>query len=100
MQKTGEKDTNKADIILQILQETLGPGLYFVKRFKTDQGKNLTGDIIQEISKKLGIWQDMSSAYNPAGNKLAENTVKRIKKAIGNSKIEDATKEIAALNLS
>ena len=75
---------------------SLGPGLYFIKRFKTDQGKNLTGGIIQEISKRLGIWEDMSSAYNPAGNRLAENTVKKIKKAIGNRKIEDATQDIIA----
>ena len=98
--KIGDKETGKADIILHILLNTLGAGLYYVKRFKTDQGKNLTGGIIQEITKKLGIWQDTSSAYNPAENRLAKNTVKRVKKAMGNRKIEDAMQDIIALNLS
>ena len=74
--KTGDKGTGTAEEVLQFLQETLGAGIYFVKRFKTDHGSNLTGGVIETISKQLGIWQDTSSAYNPAGNLFAENIVR------------------------
>ena len=97
--KTGYSKTGTADVVLQILKETLGAGLYFVKRLKTDQGKNLIGGVIKEISKQLGIWQDTLSAYNPAGNTFAENTVQRIKKALGDKRIEDAIMDIDALNI-
>ena len=58
-----------------------------VKRFKTDGGKNLIGGVIEDISRKMKIWQDTSSAYHPAGNKLIENAVGRIKHVIGDRKI-------------
>ena len=71
-----------------------------VDRFKTDGGKNLIGGVMEEISKELKIWQDTSSAYHPAGNKLIENVVGRIKHVIGDRKIEDAKMDLIALNLS
>ena len=46
----------------------------------------------------MGIWQDSSSAYHPAGNRLAENVVQRLKKAIADRTIEDAMQDIVALN--
>merc|ERR1712030_91632 len=82
--KTGNIKTGSAKVIMQILQDIFGPALYSVKRFKTDNGKNLIGGIIEEISKELKIWQDTSSAYHPAGDK----------------KIEDCKLAIEALNLS
>ena len=61
----------------------IGAGLHHTKRFKTYNGSNLIGGIIKEISERLKIWQDTSLAYHAAGNKLIENAVGRIKKAIG-----------------
>merc|ERR1712030_57832 len=97
--KTWDRATGSAKVIMSILQDIFGPALYSVKRFKTDGGKNLIGGIIEEISKELKIWQDTSSAYHVAGNKLIENAVGRIKHVIGNKKIEDCQRELAALNL-
>merc|ERR1712030_309336 len=71
-----------------------------VKRFKTDGKKNLIGGVIEEISRELKIWQDTSLAYHPAGKKLIENAVGRIKHVIGDRKIEDSMMDIAALNVS
>merc|ERR1712030_230266 len=98
--KTGDRKTGTARVIMLILEEILGPALFSVKRFKTDNGKNLIGGVIEEISKELKIWQDTSSDYHPAGNKLIENAVGRIKHVIGDRKIEDCMKDISALNLS
>ena len=98
--KTGDTATGTAQKIMTILISTLGPAIYVVKKFKTDGGKNLIGGAIEEISKDLKIWQDTSSAYHPAGNKLIENAVGRIKHVIGNRKIEDCAMDIAALNMS
>ena len=67
---------------------------------KTDNGSNLVGGAIEELSKELKIWQDTSSAYHVEGNKLIENTVGRIKRVLGRRKIEDAMRDINALNLS
>ena len=68
--KTGNIKTGTARVILGILMDIFGAALYAVKRFKTDNGKNLIGGVIEEFSKELKIWQDTSSAYHPAGNKL------------------------------
>ena len=65
---------------------------------KTDHGSNLMGGIIKELSEKMGIWQDTSSAYHAAGNKLAENAVGRIKKAIGGISIAEEKADIVDLN--
>ena len=99
-EKTGDRATGTARQILEILLKSIGPAIYLVKKFKTDNGKNLIGGIIEEISKDLKIWQDTSSAYHPAGNKCIENAVQRIKHAIGNRKMEDCTMDIVALNMS
>ena len=76
--KTGDKATGTARVVMSILEEILGPAIYSVKCFKTDNGKNLIGGVTEDISKELKIWQDTSSAYHPAGNKLIENAVGRI----------------------
>ena len=89
-----------ADVVMDILMRQLGAGLHHVKRFKTDNGSNLKGGIIREISQRLKIWQDSSSAYHAAGNKLIENSVGRIKKAIGTKKFNKSMMDIIALNLS
>ena len=68
------------------------------KNRKTNHAPNLMGGLIKELAEQLKIKQDASSAYHPAGNRLAENAVKRIKHAIGDKKIEDAKNEICALN--
>ena len=47
-----------------------------------------------------GIEIKTSSAYNPAGNLMAENGIRRIKRAIGNEKFSDAWDDIQALNQS
>ena len=67
---------------------------------KTDCGKNLIGRAIVELSREIKIWKDTSSAYHPSGNKCIENSVGRIKRVFGNRKIEDAMRDINALNLS
>ena len=97
-EKTGDQATGTAEKVLEILVRQLNAGIYQVKRFKTDHGSNLMGGIIKEVSQQLGIWQDSSSAYHPAGNRLAENAVQRIKKAIGERKISEAMEDIMALN--
>ena len=56
------------------------------------------GGLIKDLAKRMNIWQDSLSAYHPAGNRLAENAVKRIKRAIGDKTIEDAMEDICALN--
>ena len=98
--KTGDKNTGTAREILHILKELFGPAFYWIDRFKTDHGSNIVGGAIEEFSKQLGIWQDKSSAYHPAGNRCVENAVGRIKRAIGTNKIEDAIDDLSALNMS
>ena len=85
-EKTGDIKTGTANVVWNILIRLIGPRIYQVKRFKTDNGKNLIGGIIEDISRRLKIWQDTSSAYHPAGNKLIENAVDRIEHAIGDKK--------------
>ena len=46
----------------------------------------------------FNIVQDKSSAHHPSGNRCIENAVQRIKRAIGDRKIEDAMTDIIALN--
>ena len=74
-EKTGNRETGTADKIYAILLRQLNLAIFHVKRFKTDHGLNLMSGIIKEISVRLGIWQDSSSAFHPAGNRLAENAV-------------------------
>ena len=98
--KTGTTRIGTADKIEQILDETMGPNIFLIKKFKTDRAGNLTESNIEDLSRKFGIWQDTSSAYHPAGNKLIESTVGRIKRVLGKRRIEDAMRDINALNLS
>ena len=45
-EKTGNRETGTAKVIFAILLRQLGSGIHNVKRFKTDNGSNLIGDII------------------------------------------------------
>ena len=98
--KTGDIKTGTAKVVMAALEDIFGAALYSIKWFKTDDGKNLIGGIIEEISKELKIWQDTSSAYHAAGNKCIENAVGRIKHVIGDRKIDDCKMDISALSLS
>ena len=53
-----------------------------------------------EFLEERGIKTITSSAYNPAGNLLAENGIRRVKRAIGREKMEEAWDSIQALNYS
>ena len=55
---------------------------------------------MKEFLEPKGITLKTSSAYNPAGNLLAENGIRRVKRAIGNKKMSDAWDDIQALNQS
>ena len=96
--KSGDMNTGKARKMKQILQETIGSFMTHVKRLKTDGAKNLCLGAVEELCKEFNIYQDKSSAHHPSGNKCIENAVRRIKKAIGNNKIEDSYDNILALN--
>ena len=53
------------------------------------------------LKKSQSDWESgrtVHQKFHPAGNRLAENAVQRIKKAIGGRKIEDAMEDISALN--
>ena len=45
---------------------------------------------MKEFLDPKGIKLDTSSAYNLAGNLLAENGIRRVKRAIGDMKFKDA----------
>ena len=96
--KTGDLRTGTARVIKNILFEVLGPAIWSVDRIKTDHAGNLMGGVLKELCEQLKIKQDGSSAFHPAGNRLAENAVKRIKNAMGDKRIEDALPDICALN--
>ena len=55
---------------------------------------------MHDFVNERGIDIITSSAYNPAGNLLAENGIRRVKRAIGRDKMEDAWDSIQALNYS
>lgn len=82
------------------LLHTMGPNIYHIKKMKTDEGSNLIGGAIKELSMEMKIWQDTSSAYYPAGNTCIESAMGRIKRVLGRRKIEVAMRDINALNLS
>ena len=96
--KAGDKATGTARVMKKVLNETIGCMLNSVKRFKTNGDKNLTKGAVEELCEELKIKQEKSSAHHPSGNKCIENAVQRIKRAIGDRKIEDAMTDINALN--
>ena len=100
VRKTGTKRIGTSEEIERVLDETMGPNIFSIRKFKTDRAGNLTEGQIQELSRRFGIWQDTSSAYHPAGNTHIESTVGRIKRVLGKRKVEDAMRDINALNLS
>ena len=55
---------------------------------------------MKEFLDKYGIKIVTSSAYNPVGNLLAENGIRRVKRAIGRQTVEEAFDDIEALNHS
>ena len=55
---------------------------------------------MKDFLDEYGIQTITSSAYNPAGNLLAENNIRRVKRAIGRNKMEKAWTDIQALNFS
>ena len=74
--------------------------MFLVKRIKSDGAKNLCEGAVKEMCKKLNIVQDKSTAHHPSGNKCIENAVGRIKRAIGQKKIEDSYLALIALNIN
>lgn len=67
---------------------------------KCDEGSQLISTEMKEFLDPMGIEIKTSSAYNPAGNFLAKNGIRRIKRAIGKEKMSDAWDDIQALNQS
>ena len=79
LRKTGNKQIGTAEEIERVLDETMGPNIFSIKKFKSDRAGNLTEGVMKELCQRFGIWQDKSSAYHPAGNTHIESTVGRIK---------------------
>ena len=100
LRKTGTKQIGTAEEVERVLDETMGPNIFSIKKFKTDRANNLTESVMKELCQRFGIWQDQSSAYNPSGNTHVESTVGRVKRVLGKRKVEDALREVNALNLS
>mgnify|MGYP003330675700 CR=1 FL=1 len=67
------------------------------EKIKCNEGSQLISAEMREFLKPIGITLDTSSAYNPAGNLLAENGIRRVKRAIGHKKFKDAWAHIQAL---
>ena len=98
--KTGDSGTGTTSKCIDILKSNIGTGLLITETIKCDEGSQLITHEMEEFLKPRGIDLITSSAYNPAGNLLAENGIRRVKRAIGREKIEDAWDDIQALNHS
>ena len=98
--KTGDSGTGTTRKIIDILKSNIGTGLHATETIKCDEGSQLISQEMKEFLKPRGIELITSSAYNPAGNLLAENGIRRVKRAIGHVKMEDAWDDIQALNQS
>ena len=72
VEKTGNKQTGIAEVILDTLIEKIGTGLFLVEKIKCDNRTNLTAQSIKDVMAKYNIEIDTSSAYHPSGNKLIE----------------------------
>ena len=79
VEKTGNRQTGTAEVILATLIKKIGAGLFLVEKIKCDNGTNLTAQSIKEVMAKYNIDINTSSAYHPSGNKLIENAVKRVR---------------------
>ena len=98
--KTGDTGTGTTKQCIDILKTSIGAGLLTTSTIKSDEGSQLISAEMTEFLEGRGITSITSSAYNPAGNLLAENSIRRVKRAIGREKIEDAWEDIQALNYS
>merc|ERR1712030_62534 len=98
--KTGDRGTGTSAKCIEILKSHIGTGLLTTKSIKSDEGTNLISAERQEVLDDRGIASITSSAYHPAGNLLAETGIRRVKRAIGREKMEDAWDHIQALNYS
>ena len=85
-----------AEEVERVLDETMGPNIFSIKKFKTDGAGNLTGDVMKELCERFGIEQDKSSAHHAAGNTHIESTVGRVKRVLGKRRVEDAMREVNA----
>ena len=97
-QKTGDAGTGTSAEIIEILKNKLGTGLFLVEKIKSDEGTQFMSHEIKEFFDQYGIVIDTSSAYNPHGNLLAENAIKRCKRAIAGSLYDEDEMDLAALN--
>ena len=77
--KTGDNGTGTTSKCIEILKETIGTGLLHTDSIKCDEGSQLISTEMKEFLDPMGIEIKTSSAYNPAGNLLAENGIRRIK---------------------
>ena len=100
LRKTGTQKIGTAEEVERVLDETMGPNIFSIRKFKTDGAGNLTQSVMKDLCTRFGIEQDKSSAHNPAGNTHVESTVGRVKRVLGKRKVEDALREVNALNLS
>ena len=100
LRKTGNQKIGTAEEVEKVLDETMGPNIFSIKKFKSDEAGNLTKSVMEELCKRFGIKQDKSSAHHPAGNLHVESTVGRVKRVLGKRRVEDALREVNALNLS
>ena len=98
--KTGDTGTGTSKQCIDILKTHIGAGLLTTKTIKSDEGSQLISAEMTEFLKNKGIDSITSSAYNPSGNLLAENSIRRVKRAIGRERMEDAWEDIQALNYS
>ena len=98
--KTGDSGTRTTSKCIEILKSNIGSGLLNTSSIKCDEGSQLISQEMKDFLQPRGIELKTSSHYNPAGNLLAENGIRRIKRAIGSEKMEEAWDDIQALNQS
>ena len=100
VEKTGNRQTGTAEVIIDTLIKKNGAGLFMVEKLKCDNGSNLTAQSIKEVMAKYNIEIDTSSAYHPSENRLIENSVKRVKNTIGDKWVSESQFDLLALNTS
>merc|ERR1712030_98834 len=94
--KTGDRGTGTSAKCIDILKSHVGTGLLTTSTIKSDEGSQLISVEMHDFVEERGIKTIKSSAYNPAGNLLAENGIRRVKRAIGREKMEDGWDHIPA----
>ena len=98
--KTGDNNTGTPSKCIEILKSNIGSGLHNTATIKCDEGSQLISQEMRDFLEPRGITLKTSSAYNPAGKLLAENGIRRVKRAIGSEKMDDAWDDIQTLNQS